>query len=40
MSREELKAELLDVQWKGRPGINASDVKTYGCGFGSEYVLR
>ena len=33
-----VSCHLLDVQWQPRPGIIVNQAKTYGWGFGSEYV--
>lgn len=30
--------KLIDVQWLPRAGIKTADIKTYGYGFGTEYV--
>lgn len=33
-----LTARILDLQWPARPGVVTADIKTYGCGIGSEFV--
>jgi hypothetical protein len=30
--------ELDDIVWKPRPGVDVSGLRTFGCGFGSEFV--
>jgi hypothetical protein len=37
-SEESLIVQLLDIQWQPRPGVSLIQLKTYGCGIGSEYV--
>jgi hypothetical protein len=35
---ESLTVKLLDLPWQPRPGVILTQVKTYGCGIGSEHV--
>jgi hypothetical protein len=38
LTDESLIVRPLDLQWQPRPGVVIRDVKTFGCGIGSEYV--